>query len=432
MKVLWISNAPWAPSGYGSQTRQVGLRIAAAGHDIEFVANDGTRGDQEWRGHLVRGSSGGDRYSRDGILDDYARSEADWVVSLYDNWVYTQGMRDPFESVPRVAGWVPVDHYPVPKVLWRWLANDHMAIAMSQYGFDRLSELSENFRHGEVRGQPPFAVRYAPHGIEPVFSPVDTDFRDVIDVPAEAFLVGIVAANNGTLVYDRKGFGDMVAAMTDLMHARSDVYLYIHSIASGFDAFNLEHLLAFYGVPDDRVRWADQYALRKHTVTDEHMATIYSSLDVLLATSRGEGFGLPVIEAQACGVPVIASNWTAQAELVGDVWSNDRPGDIETPSGWLIGVDPDYDGKQLGLWGKPRISSIIGALGLAYAEQRNGDRWAQRKAAAVAKAAHWAADAVFDRHWRPILDEMNGALDRRPRAVRRAEQRRNKKLRVVA
>jgi glycosyltransferase involved in cell wall biosynthesis len=423
VKLLWISNHPAAPSGYGSQTRQVGLRIAKAGYDIEFMANDGTRGDQMWNGLYVRGSSGNDRYSRDSVLEDLNRSEADWVVSLYDAWVYTENMRDPFEGVPRIAGWVPVDHYPAPISLYGWLQNDHMAIAMSQYGFDRLSELSDAFRQ---IGKRPFEVRYAPHAIDDVYRPVPTDFRDTIDVPEDAFLVGIVAANNGTGVYDRKGFGDMAAGLARFMDRHSDAYVYLHTIQSGPMLMDIPALLAFKQVPVDRVRWCDQYVLKKHQLSDQNMAEIYSSLSLLLATSRGEGFGLPVIEAQACGVPVIASNWTAQAELVGNVWTASDIGNQQHPSGWLVGVDPDYDMRQGGDWGKPRISAIIGALETAYAEWRDHpDQWAVRKQAAVAKAEGWRADPVFEKHWKPILKEMADAVRVVPLS---RQQRRRQKL----
>lgn len=413
MKILWISNAPWAPSGYGSQTRQAGLRIAQAGYEIEFVANTSSFGDREWNGLLVRGS-GSDRYSRDSVREDLDRSGADVVISLFDAWVYTE-RKDPFENVPNVWGWVPVDHFPTPLSLYAWL-EQHNAIAMSQFGFQCLRDTSEGF--GKAGGRA-FPVTFAPHAVDDVFRPVDSAFREQIDVPADAYLVGIVAANYGTRVYDRKGFTDMAAAMSRLMDLHPDVYLYVHTLIETHDGINLQTLFDFKGIPKDRLRWADQYALKKAAVSDEQMAHIYSSFDVLLGTSRGEGFGLPGIEAQACGVPVILSNWTAQAELVGERWSQMDIGTQRHPSGWLVGVDPDWDPRQGADFAKPHIAAIIACLKEAY-EQR-GDKILRD--AALAKAEEYRADRVFDRYWRPILASMERGLSEgrgnmRPRHLR--------------
>ncbi len=402
MKVLWISNHPKLNSGYGSQSRQAGLRIAKAGYAIEFVANDGTRGDSEFDGLMVRGSSGQDKYSRDALREDLARSGADQVIFLYDAWTFTERIQDPFADFPHVAGWVPVDHFPTPRSLYPWLAGGHTAIAMSEFGRIQLTAVSEAFRSNR---QPAFPVRYAPHAVDDVFRPTPSAFRAGLNVPDDAFLVGIVAANNGTLVYDRKGFGDMAHAMALLMAQRPDAYLYIHSIQKTFDGINLPDLFAFKGCDEGRIRWADQYRLKKQDVPDTEMAAIYSSFDVLLATSRGEGFGLPVIEAQACGTPVIASNWTAQAELVGDVWDQNVNRFASLPNGWLVQVDPDYDPRHGADFGKPLIGSILRALNEAY--ERRGDPTAAE--AAIAKAEPYRADVVFETYWRPILAEMEAA-----------------------
>jgi glycosyltransferase involved in cell wall biosynthesis len=428
MKVLWVSNSPAMPSGYGSQTRQVGRRIVRAGYELEFVANDGTRGDQEWEGLLVRGS-GYDRYSRDTALEDLQRSGADWLVALYNAWVFTaEGWQDPFEGMPHVAAWVPIEYETVPLRLVPWFRQSHLNIAMSRHGYQQMVRLSEMFE-----GQRPgagFPVRYAPHAVDDVFRPTEIvpalglPFRKAAGIPDDAYLVGIVAANTGTAIYDRKGFGDMALSLAVFMHDRPDVWVYIHAAQQGFEAMNLNMLLGYAGVPLDRVQFADQYALKKHTLKDEDMAGIYSSFDVLLGTSRGEGFGLPHLEAQACGTPVILSNWTASAELVGDVFDPEHPGFQRHPSGWLVGCDRDWDPRQGGYFGKPLIPSIVRALSDAY--EARGD--ASLRDAALAKAETYRADRVFDEHWKPILGDMERALQPvAPRAERRKAERAQKK-----
>jgi len=52
-------------------------------------------------------------------------------------------------------------------------------------------------------------------------------------------------------------------------------------------------------------------------VDDEDMASVYSLADVLAFPSLHEGFGMPAIEAMACGVPVVCSNVSALPEICG-------------------------------------------------------------------------------------------------------------------
>ncbi len=53
-------------------------------------------------------------------------------------------------------------------------------------------------------------------------------------------------------------------------------------------------------------------------IKEEDMPKLYNSADVYLHTSEYEGFGLPVLEAMACGLPIVASNRAAIPEVVGN------------------------------------------------------------------------------------------------------------------
>ena len=367
---------------------------------------------------MVRGS-GFHQYSIDKVREDVERSGADWVIVLYDPWVYMQKDGDPFTDLPHVLAWTPVDHYPTPPSMVPWLY-EHGAIAMSQFGHAALQSTIAARR--KVKGNElGFPLYYAPHAIEPVFHPTPSDFRASVKVPEDAFLFGIVAANTGGMIYDRKGWGDMLTAAAWFMEAHPDAYLYVHTQLRPSGGIPLAALAPYIpGLPVERIRWADQYRMKDDLYSDEDLAAIYTGLDVLLSTSRGEGFGIPVIEAQACGTPVIVSNWTAQPELVGEPWERGRFGRERRASGWLVSVDPDLDLYHAAFFGKPIIADIHGALEDAYA--RRGDP--EMREAAIAKAAEYDADRVFETYWRPILADMEAALLVRPnRATRRAKRK---------
>ncbi|MBU4200573.1 MAG: glycosyltransferase family 4 protein [Verrucomicrobia bacterium] len=63
-------------------------------------------------------------------------------------------------------------------------------------------------------------------------------------------------------------------------------------------------------------------------VTDDQLVREYQQADVFILPSRYEGFGLPVLEAMACGIPVICSNKGALPEVAGDAALKVQPQDI--------------------------------------------------------------------------------------------------------
>ncbi len=68
--------------------------------------------------------------------------------------------------------------------------------------------------------------------------------------------------------------------------------------------------------------------VRPGFVDDEDLPAVYSLADALVFPSVAEGFGFPVLEAMACGTPVIASDIPPLREVAGDAARLVRPGDL--------------------------------------------------------------------------------------------------------
>ena len=162
---------------------------------------------------------------------------------------------------------------------------------------------------------------YAPHGVDTtLFQPEVLDVngvspRDLFGVPADAFVVGMNAANKGNIKI-RKSFPQAFAAFGLFVRDNPDAVLLVHSEMVGLGSgVHLPRLAEACGIPAGNIIFTEQYAY-KMGLSPQAMVALYQAMDVLLAPSMGEGFGIPVVEAQACGVPVIVSDFSAQPELV--------------------------------------------------------------------------------------------------------------------
>ena len=71
------------------------------------------------------------------------------------------------------------------------------------------------------------------------------------------------------------------------------------------------------------------YLIFTDFISDEHLKTIYSEAEALLFVSFYEGFGIPILEAMECGIPVITSNISSMPEVAGNAALLVDPGNIQ-------------------------------------------------------------------------------------------------------
>jgi len=73
-------------------------------------------------------------------------------------------------------------------------------------------------------------------------------------------------------------------------------------------------------------------------VPDEELPAIYAGADLFAYLSFFEGFGLPPLEAMACGVPVVVSNTSSLPEVVGDAGIAVEPGDVAAVAAAILKI----------------------------------------------------------------------------------------------
>jgi glycosyltransferase involved in cell wall biosynthesis len=157
-----------------------------------------------------------------------------------------------------------------------------------------------------ILGIPRERIAVTPLGVDPWFSPrAEEDRAPVLERlgvrPPYVLFVG--------LAQPRKNL-ETIATVFGRLAARKDDLTLVIAGDDGYPEGRLHALLEQTGAVD-RVK-------RTGYVSEAELPALYSAAGLLLFPSRDEGFGLPVLEAMACGCPVVASDRGALPEVVGD------------------------------------------------------------------------------------------------------------------
>lgn len=389
-RILWHGIGPWHKTAYGQLTGIFAPLIRDLGHEV-VIAVMGVKGDPKrdpmlhkdaaetkatglWQGIRVIGP-GLTEFGLPTPIEvrkAFHGADPDLIIVLKDAWVLG---RTAYERYPgRVAVWANIDCDP---------------IGAEDRGFFELSgaiPLTPSL-HGlsAMRKAGLGQARYIPHGIDTEFWDIGDQAaaRGLLGLPERAFIAGIDAANQGP----RKGWGEQLSAFAGFREReRRDALLLIHSVPEcppgvdpkDFEGINLRDLIRHLGITD-AVRFPSHYNMSR-----EDMRSWYQSLDVLMAASYGEGYGMPIVQALACGVPVIGTDCSAISEKI-------LPG-----CGWLVAGQKWWNPHHQAWWTIPRVPVIAAKLGLAAA-----------KPAVIRESAmRYDAPMIAREYFKPLIEEL--------------------------
>jgi len=379
-----FSNSPGQPTGYGIATEALIQRLKRDGANVAAISNYGNEGIKTQfktnYGDVPVYPRGSDLYSNDSAVLSHKHWKAlnekqpDLLITLYDVWVFKG---KPWDDI-NVASWTPIDHTPVPPAVAEWSKKPNVTpLAMSKFG------------QKELQSKGIDAI-YIPHSVDTkIFTRknkiANQSIEEYMGFSNDRFIVGMNAANKASGIIHRKAYGENLMAFSIFCKRHPEAILYIHADPVSPHGWNLLALGQTLGIPADNMAFVDPVSYR-FGISQEDLAGIYSSMDVLLATSYGEGFGVPTVEAQACGVPVIVSDFAASPELLGD--------------GWLVGGQPLYDNSQGSFFNIPSVPMIVDALEQAYKRGKG------KSEKAIQFAQQFDHDPVWQKNWIPALKKL--------------------------
>ena len=380
LRIMPISDSVWAPTGFGTNSKNVSALLTKEGHHIGYGGCQNPSHspyDIEWPlgqkettytiENLPLMYPGQERFGE--------RSFPMWVKNFKPNVIWTHLDFQMFAHVaqsksPKMAQ-LPLYNEKTGKLFnrkerqemlstifkrvskgapWKWAAtipfDGQPCIPQWQESLDQIDYKICMSRYGQLCMEEEFEncekSWYIPHGVDcnsfkPILNP-----KYGQDNKPDAFIVGCVARNQ-----HRKNIPQLIKGFKEFVDRNDlkpdEAKLILHMDWNDAMGWQFPEFAEKYGIAEYLMSPLMGVLDAGEALDEEGMVNLYNCMDVFVLPTAGEGFGIPTIEAMACGVPVAVTNYTTAWEII----KEDDPENADIPL-YPLGGNPKSDEKLNG------------------------------------------------------------------------------------
>jgi glycosyltransferase involved in cell wall biosynthesis len=310
MKILWLSDSPLTVTGYATISWNICNRLVEQGHEVFYIGhnylgqplrpgtklNDGT----ELKFTILGGSP--KPYAQDLLMPYIKKYKPDVFGVLLDTFMMFPWFLNLDFSPARTIFYYPSDGGGgLPLWCESILKKVNCAVAMAKFGQKQVKELYD------------IDTKYIPHALDTkIYYPLSKEEKEQIKTKwglQDKFVIGSVFRNQGRKMPDR-----LIKSFAIFAKTHPDAILFLHT-----DPYDI-------AAPIDLIQLIHRYKLENRVIFSgmkffdgfdyKQMNEIYNLMDVFFLSTSGEGFGIPIIEAMACGIPCVVTDYTTTYELL--------------------------------------------------------------------------------------------------------------------
>jgi len=354
-RILFCSEATFLNTGYATYTREILNYLHSTGkYELAEMASYGEKNDPRangipWKYYGVAPNTSCEPKASQQELEDYQSKgsnqfgewafehvcldfKPDVVCDIRDFWQLDFAERSPFRQLFKWAIMPTVDARPQAR---QWVATYESANACFTYS-DWAGEVLKDQSGGKIN-----YLGSSPPSAHVAYKPVQDkdEHKRAFGIDPEYGIIGTVMRNQR-----RKLYPDLFAAFRKFLDASDNkkFYLYCHTSYPdlGWDIPELiqqhelsAHVLFTYICPQTKKvfpslfrgavgqspftgKWGATLCNVKNGASYEDLSNVINLFDLYAQYANCEGFGLPMAEAAACGVPVCGTDYSAMESVI--------------------------------------------------------------------------------------------------------------------